>query len=355
MPGTLSGSVNIDGSREETSLLAFLSVLLRHRRTIALASLAGALVLAVFSANEASRYEARASFTTRASRASSQVPSALHRMGLDAGSGIDPSQTTVFYSELVKARSILGPVARQQYTVPTDSGPLRGTLASFYGFGERRPEVAAALMLNELNRSVSAAITSRTGTVILTVQSIRPELASQIAANILTELNGYSLKRQIGDASAERAFVQSLLGESLGRLRRAEEEMGNFRELNRDYENSAQLRMQSDRLARAVSMEQQVYIGLAGAYHQARIVEARDLSPLTIVEPPETPVSPQTGTAVRKTLLGLIGGLLVGIVIAFLKERMNETRAAGTSALAEFRRERDNAFGGLSPSRKPMS
>lgn len=344
----------MEGPREETSLLAFLSVLLRHRRTLAITSLLGALILAAMSATEASRYEARASFIARGARGASQAPTLLQQLGLAAGSGIDPSQTTVFYSELVRSRSILRPVARQQYTLTTDSGKVKGTLASFHGLGDRRPEVGASLMVQELLGSVATSVSHRTGIVVLTVQSIYPELASQIAANILAGINDHSVSRRRVDAVAERGFVEGLLAESLGRLRGAEEELGRFREVNRDYENSVQLRIQNDRLARTVGVQQELYTRLAAAYEQARIEEARELTPIMIVEPPETPVSPETGTAVRKTLLGLITGLFLGIILAFLKERMRETRDARTPALAEFRKERANALGRFASLRWPM-
>lgn len=331
-----------EGPREETSLLAFLSILLRHRRTLALTSLVGALVLALTSVTEASRFEARTSFIARPGRSASQVPGMLQQLGLAAGSVADPSQTTVFFTEIVRTKPILGPVSRRDYTVRTDSGVVKRSLASFYGFGDKRADVGAALVVQELLRSVSTSISSRTGIVVITVHSIRPELASQIAANILTEVVSQSAVRRRADAAGERGFVEKLLSESLGRLRRSEEELRAFRELNRDYENAPQLRMENDRIARTVNMEQQIYTRLAGAYEQARIEEARDLSPITIVEPPEIPVSPETGTAVRKTLLGMITGLLFGIIIAFVRERMRETQAARTSALAEFRRERSS-------------
>ncbi len=347
VPTARARVANTDGSREETSLLAFLSVLLKYRRTLALTSLIGALILAVTSVTEASLYEARASFVTRAARSASQAPGLMQQLGLAAGTGTDPSQTAVFYTELVKSKAILGPVSRAQYVVVTDSGRSGGALASFYGFGDQNPAVGAARVVDELLKNVDASLSSRTGIVIVKVKSIRPELASQIASNILAELNAHTVKRRRGDAIAERAFVEQLLGEALARLRISEEDMGRFREMNRDYENSAQLRMQNDRLARAVSMQQEIYTRMAGAYEQARIEEARDLSPITIVEPPETPVSPETGTAVRKTLLGLITGLLVGIIAAFLTERMRETRAARTPALAELRRQRAEALAGL--------
>jgi len=343
----------MEGPREETSLLAFLSVLLRHRRTLAITSAIGALILAVTSANEARRYEARASFIARGSRSASQAPTLLQQLGLAAGAGIDASQTTVFYSELARSRSILGPVSKQSYTVVTDSGTVRGTLASFHGLGDRRPEVGASLMMKELLRNVATNVSSRTGIVVVTVQSIEPQLASQIAANILAGISEYSASRRRIDAVAERGFVEGLLAESLGRLRAAEEQLGAFRELNRDYENSVQLRLQNDRLSRTVGMEQEIYTRLAAAYEQARIEAVRELSPITIVEPPETPVTPETGTAVRKTLLGLIAGLFVGIILAFVQERMRETRAAPTPALAEFRRERAGAFGRFASLRWP--
>jgi uncharacterized protein involved in exopolysaccharide biosynthesis len=83
-------------------------------------------------------------------------------------------------------------------------------------------------------------------------------------------------------------------------------------------------------------MHQQVYAAMQQGYEQARIEEVRDPASLNLVEPPDMPVQPETRAAVRDTLLGFVAGMLVGIIIAFLRQRAAETRAETTSGYLRF-------------------
>ena len=59
-----------DGPREETSLLGFINVLLRHRRLIAVCALTGAVILGVSALDATRMFLAYATFTVSGSRAS---------------------------------------------------------------------------------------------------------------------------------------------------------------------------------------------------------------------------------------------------------------------------------------------
>ena len=325
-----------EGPREETSLLAFLTVLMRHRATLAIASAVGFGVFGLHAATEARLYQSVATFVVQSRASRSQVPGVAAQLGISLGGGSDLSHSAMFYTELATARSILRRVAAREYSVTTDTGTLRGNLATFYAAEERRPRVAMAITVDRLAGSVWASTSPRADIVALRVRSPQPQLASQIASNIVAELEAYSVSRWRAQAIAERGFVESLLADAQARLNQSEEQLSTFRQINREYRNSPQLRLEDDRLTRNVSMRQQVYTSLVSTFEEARIEEMRNVAPLAIVEPPETPVSPETGTAARRTLLGLAVGLFAGILVAFLKERMDEKRAGSTRALAEY-------------------
>ena len=71
-------------------------------------------------------------------------------------------------------------------------------------------------------------------------------------------------------------------------------------------------------------------------FEQAKIEEVRDPTTLNIVEPPDLPTQPEREAALRETLLGLAAGALVGIVIAFLKQRAAEVRSSLTGGYLRF-------------------
>jgi uncharacterized protein involved in exopolysaccharide biosynthesis len=94
--------------------------------------------------------------------------------------------------------------------------------------------------------------------------------------------------------------------------------------------------LEDARLLRDVSMKQQLYTSLLQSYDRARIAEAKNLPSITILEAPEKPIKPEPSSAIALPLLGAIAGLLLGIVVAFIRERMAETAASPTPAFEYY-------------------
>jgi uncharacterized protein involved in exopolysaccharide biosynthesis len=321
-----------DGPREETSLLAFVSILLLHRRVIITCGLAGTALFGAMAATSAERYVSRASFVVRGNNSPVEVPGGNAALRAFAQSS-EFSQSVNFYSDLPKAKSIALPVAEKTYT--TADGQKK-TLAQIYEIEETDPRKATTLAAERLIDDVASTIYSRSGVIGMTVKSTDPAVAQQLAVNILAELNAYGGTRRQQQAVEERRFIEKLLADARGRLDRAEEDLAAFQRSNREYEQSPTRRLAFDRLSRNVNMQQQIYTAMQQAYEQARIEEVRDPSALNIVEPPDVPAEPEREAALRRTLLGLVGGLLVGIVIAFLRQRAAESRIERTSGYLRF-------------------
>ncbi len=287
----------------------------------------------------ANLYVANGAFTARATRSSSQVPGAA-QIGLTLGV-IDLIQTTMFYGELARSNSILIPVAERTYTVTSDKGTKTGALAAFEGVKGSTPHAAAVTVAKDLPDQITVLTSSRSGVVTLLIKDKDPQIAAQITMNILRELDSYSSSSRRDQAVAERKFVERLLVESRQKLSGAEERLARFRQQNREYESSPQLKIEDDQLTRDVDLAQQDYAGLEASYQQARIEEVRNLSAIRIVEFPDVPVVPMRKEAARKTLIGMVTGILVGIVLALMRQRAEEKRRARDASMiasAEARR-----------------
>ena len=321
-----------DGPREETSLLAFFSILLLHRRLIVTCGLAGTALIGAIAMASAEKYISRASFVVKGSRSPVEVPGGNAALRAFA-SASEFSQSVNFYSDLVKAKSVTSPVASKTYTT---SAGQKQTLAQIYGIEETDPRKATTLASLRLIEDISSNIYSRSGVVGVAVKATDPLVAQQLATNILAEIDAYGGTRRQQQAIEERRFIEQLLAEARGRLDRAEEDLAAFQRNNREYEQSPPLRLAYDRLSRNVFMQQQVYTAMQQGWEQARIEEVRDPSALNVVEPPDLPAEPEREAALRKTLLGLVGGLMLGIVIAFIRQRAAESKASGTTGYLRF-------------------
>lgn len=317
---------NPSGPREETSLLAFLSIILAHRRVIAICALAGTAIFGVLAASQADLYVSKSSFVVKGARAPVAIPGGAAALGITLSAYADFSQSVSFYADLSRAMNILRIIAAKDY-VTEESGGRRIPLPEAMGIKAQNRVAAIEEAALRLSKSVSYSISSRTGVVRLSVEESDALLAQQINANILTELDTWSKEQGHAQAVLERRFMDQAVADARAKLSQAEQSERSFLELNRLYQSSPQLRLEYNRRFREVEMRQQIYTALAQTLEQARIEEVRRPTLINVIESADLPVEPQRREALRKTLTGLAAGLLVGMVVAVLRQRVNEKEA----------------------------
>jgi uncharacterized protein involved in exopolysaccharide biosynthesis len=322
-------------TQEEKSLLGFINILLKYRRTLAVFAILGGLagVAAFFSDRQT--YTARAAFTVGRARTPIQLVNPWLRRTEALDIAGDARQSAAYYVELLVSRPVLRAAASGNFTVLTPRGRETGPLARFYGI-RGRPDVALSKSVEELRQHISISSSQQTGTVWFYVDTPYPEISAQLANALMRQLEQYNLAHRQVQATAERAFIENRLDDAATDLHTAENQLAVFRERNLIYRYSPQLLLASDRLQREVRMRQQLYDALMKSYEQARIEEVRDLPTITILEPAVVPTSPVKGSSGRKPLLGAITGLLIGIILGFIRERVAETRAAETPAFVAY-------------------
>lgn len=313
----------VEGPREETSLLAFGSIMLANRRTIAACTLAGTLIMGAIAATTADLYVSHASFIVKNSRTPVQIPGGAAFLGVTLSAYMEFSQSIAFYADLSRAMNILRLVAAKDY-VTEDSNGKRIPLPEAMGIHTKDRAQAVEEAAERLSKDVQYAIGTRTGVVRLAVQSRDPMLAQQIDTNILVEVDKWSKQQGRLQASLERKFMEQLVADSRDKLAQAEAEEKSFLELNRLGATSPELRIEYGRLTRDVMMRQDIYTSLAQTLEQARIEEVRTPEVINVIESADLPVEPQRREALRVTFTGLAAGMLVGMVLAVLRQRVAE-------------------------------
>ncbi|HVF39213.1 MAG TPA: hypothetical protein VM939_04880 [Gemmatimonadaceae bacterium] len=322
--------------REETSLLGFVNILMRHRWILLVCSLIGGVIFTIRVLTERQTYNATASFAISRGRSPNAMTGVAGDLSTVTGNLVDATQSVSFYVDLVTSRTILGPIARAKYRTLASGKPAETTLADVYEIRATHPVILETRVVDELRKSITVTASGRTEVIEVRVRSPRPEIAQQIAAGILVQLDGYNLSRRQSQAAAEKEFVQKVLDEARDNLRIAEVRLNDFREVNRVFTAAPHLIGENERLEREVHMRQRVYAGLAQAYEQARIEEVRDLPAITVLEPAEAILRPDRRIAYRRVLLGVVGGLMVGIILAIISERMAEIRGAAPPVYREY-------------------
>lgn len=320
---------------DDISAVGLLNVVLRHRVMIATLMLLFGFYNGFRSITSAKHYTVESQFMVKGARASGQLGGLAAQLGINLGGG-DAGQSPQFYLDLLEAKAILWPVAQKTYTVKTDTGVVTGDLIKIFNIKDPRPIVRRAKVIDALKGAISSTTSLKTGVITVLVHAGRPDLAVQISNNLLDQVNVYNLGRRQEQAAGERAFVQRQVDEKRAELREAEGEMKDFLESNRLYTQSPELILERNRLQRQVDMRNGIYTSMLQAYETARIEEVRDLPVISVIEPPEMPIQPDARGGVKKTAIGLAIGLVLGVLIAFFRDKMAANREAQTDDFVEF-------------------
>ena len=318
------------------SLLAFANQLMRQRSVVVTTALACVVVVVAAVLLTPREWTSAASFVPQTRRPPSNVAGIAAQLGVTLPQG-EPTQSPAFYADLLKSRELLGAVADQPFD-PGAGGERQGTLAEFFRVRGDTPALKREAVIKRLGEDVSVSVVQRTGVVKMSVSLKDPKVAEQVASKLLAEINRFNLESRQSQAGAERRFTEQRLDEVKGDLRKAEDRLQVFLQQNRDFRNSPQLAFQQDRLAREVTMQQQLYTALAQAYEQAKLDEVRDTPVITVVERPRVPVKPDPRGLAKKGLLGLILGLMLGAFLARLRDGSGRFAAGGSREQEEFDR-----------------
>lgn len=317
----------------DISVVSVANVLLRYRYLILFLSLAFGGYAGIKSFTSGRSYTSNAVFMPKGARGQSQLGGLLGQFGFNVGGDAQGSQ---LYTDMLKTKALLWPVAQQTYTITSDSGSVSGDLIRIFNIEDPRPAARRVKVITRLQMAVRPTLNAKTGVISVNVTTGNPQLSLQVARNVLDQVNAYNLRTRQEQAAAERGFVERQLAEKRAELRAAESVLASFLERNKMFRASPQLTLEYERLDREVNMRQNIYSGLSAAFEQARIEELRDLPVITVIETPELPLEPNARGGVKKTLLGLIIGLVLGCMLAFVLDRMARNRALQTDDFIEF-------------------
>lgn len=322
----------------DAGLIGFLNVLLRHRVLVVVVPATVAAALLIVGLLRDRTYSSDAAFVPQQAR---RMPSGISGFASQLGIALptdDLDQSPAFYADLLRSREILGPVVDRVYE-PELHG--RGRALSLIDLLERDEEGDDArrhAAIEELSTELRVGTDPETGVVSFAVPLESPALAQAVANEIIERVNAFNLSRRQSAAGAERQFIEERLQVGVRDLTAAEQALRLFDERNLRIGNSPELRLERDRLARAVGEKQEVVTTLRQAHEQARIDEVRNTPAITVIESPNRPVEPDPRGALKLALAGFIITGFLCVMAAFAIEMWRHVQRGQTGAHREFRR-----------------
>jgi len=320
---------------DEITLLALATIMLRGRRTILSMAAAGLVLGVAFGLLMPRTYTSTATFIPQDSEeGGSDIARAASQLGFNISNGSGGWGPAV-YVELLQSRVLLEPIAVDTLQVPEEGGKRIAVsdLLDVSASGARKTD----LTVRALGDHIAASEEKSLNGVKLSVTTKWPSVSYTLAERLVSGVGRFNVERRKSQAAAERQLVENLANEAAAALRASEDELQAFLQRNRGgTQGSPQLAFDRDRLQRQVDLRQQIYTSLLQNREQARIREVRDTPVITVLEDPRLPVVPESRKVVMKGIFGLIGGTLLGMLVAFLAQGLAGARIAPNKEEREF-------------------
>jgi uncharacterized protein involved in exopolysaccharide biosynthesis len=318
------------------SLLALTNVALRHRWLVIKVALVVVVLTLGYFLLRAPRYTVETTFRLQIRpNTMSNLTGLAAQLGLTVPT-TDATQTPAFYVDLLKSREILRHTVTHQY--PAASLPAGKTMDLVTALEVRADnrDIAVEHTIDKMLDIVKTISSPRTGVISLSITLRDPVLAQAVTQQLLNEVNTFNLESRQSQAGAERRFVEQRLDELKDSLRASEDRLQAFLQRNRDYENSPQLSFEQQRLLRDVTMQQEMVTTLAQTFEQAKIEEVRDTPVITVIDQPEVPAERDRRGLLKKGILAMLLGGVLGLGVAFVREGMERGRRKGSAEMREF-------------------
>lgn len=324
-------------ARGQFSILALVNTLLRRRYLVIMLPLF-LVALVVLPALRGPR--AYTSATSFVPQSSDPMRPGLSGLAAQLGVRVPTSNTgesPAFYAELLNSRAILEDIVDHEYSFEFGGVAYTGNLPTLYKVRAPTPELRREFALRAVRRKVKVSTDRETGLVRFSVTERYAPLTAMIAERLLTLLNDYNLNKRQSQARSERQFVESRLADARAELKAAEDRLQRFLQQNRRFEGSPELAFENERLQREVRTRQEVVVSLAESYEQARIEEVRNIPVLTVVERPVVPLLPDRRGLVRRGIIALVVGTVLGFGLALALEAVQRTRQQDVAEFVQFR------------------
>jgi tyrosine-protein kinase Etk/Wzc len=322
--------------QDEISLFEVAAIVLQRRRGLAWWVIGSAVIAVIPIIAIKPTYTATATFVPQAQNSGSSAPAGLRSLagqfGFNLG-GAASNESPQFYSDLAKSPTILSPIVQDTFVVSEEGNARRAftDLMELHSSSAQRRIDDGNELLGEL---VNTRVNRETGVITLTVTTRWPSVSVGIAERLLKGLNDFNLQTRQSQAREERRFTEARLSDAKQALRASEDRLQMFYERNRQWQNSAQLTFEKDRIQRELDLQQQVVTSLAQAYEDSRIREVRATPVLTVLRAPTIPSMANPRGRMKRGVIGLVVGFVLGIIYALGAEAISRRRRVGDEDLA---------------------
>lgn len=318
---------------DEISLTDILGTLYRQRMLIAAITGIG-IILGLLGAFLSPRvYVAEtkvfpAAFLSSSSDASSlsALLGAAAQFGL--GGGGPSANVSPLFPQMLSSSELIGKILSREY--PLQDGKSID-LVQYLKINRSDPEKTLRVAVRRIRQALRSTYDMKSGVTTISASFRDPKLAAAVANAGAEELNGFLKELNASQAGDKARFIAQRLNEVQTQLQQGEDALKTFRERNRQLLGSPLLMLEEARLARTVSMNEQVFITLKVQLETARIDAVRDVPDIAVIEKATAPFprSNRLRILMGATLLFGFAGVVVALSLPHIDEFKKVIKSGG--------------------------
>ena len=227
------------------------------------------------------------------------------------GMGGPSANISPLFPQLLSSSELIERILSREY--PLQDGGSTG-LAQFLKIQKTDPDKALRVAIGGIRRRLSSAYDMKSGVTTISASFRDPRLAAAVANAGAEELDNFLKELKTSQAGEKARFIAQRLNDVQTQLQQGEDALKIFREQNRQVLGSPLLVLEEARLARTVSVNEQVFITLKTQLETARIEAVRDVPDIAVIEK-ATPPFPRSNRRRILMVATLLFGL-AGVVVA---------------------------------------
>ncbi len=239
------------------------------------------------------------------------------------------NQNTIAWDELffeiLRSNGIKRKLLKEKFLIDGSSAPedLNDILVKQLNLINKSANNQNLLIKKHLKDRIRISKTRFSPLINIEIDAYKARLASDMINRLIRISNDMQINIKTKQMGQKRIFIEERIKEVKVDLALAESRLKSFQERNRRPNKSPSLLLEESRLARDVTLQNNLYLTLKTQYEEAKIEEVERTPMVEIVDEPVPPIEQAGPQVLINTIMTAVLSFLFLFIIYFIKETFN--------------------------------
>ena len=268
--------------------------------------------------------------------------SALKAMvGLGAGIGMSEENSSALYPLILSSNLVRDAVIHKTYQFRFKGEPMSMTMGEY--MGRTDPDKAR----KSLSGLTTISADSRSGEIVLQVETEYPELSQAVVQEYLDQLEKFNRFKRRSSATENQHYLSKQLEDARKQLTSAENALEDFRNTNANWSefSSPEVMTRNTRLMREVEIRNTAYLLLQEQFEMAKLEAQKDIPIVNLLDGPSLPTlksGPMRTITVLTAMIVSTIIMVVGILAVDIGRQV--WQGANRESVARLREDVERSF-----------